>query len=207
MWYTWDPGSGQFFGYPFDMYLKNKMETVEVDTPFLGSISGVHVFAEDTTQQMVLSIFPEVETFIGSMNVFVDSSRYQQVVLPVKRAVFALRFNVKNFTDGKLIVEQQSSICSLTFTPENIANNLHIYTCNEYRYNDIPSGLEQIDFMLKWERADGTVIDLGSKMFPPPARNHIITVNVTLPISSTAKNGSNITLTDTDWISSETVDL
>jgi hypothetical protein len=207
LWYTWHPVSGQFFDRPFSMYLKNKMETVDVDTPFLGYLGALRVFAEDTTQPMDPSIFPEVETFIGSVNVYIDSSGYQQVVLPVRRAVFGIRFNAQNFTDGKLIVEHQSSMRSLTFTPENIANSLRIYTCDDYRYSDIPVGSEQIYFVLKWERADGTVINLGSKMFPPPARNHMITVDVTLPTPSTVKNGLNITLTDTGWSSSETIDL
>jgi len=207
LWYTWHPGSGQFFERPFDMYLRNKMELVEVDTPFLSHLGGLSVFSEDTTRPMDPSIFPEVETFIGSVAVFADTSRYQQIILPVKRAVFGIRFNAKNFTDGKLIVEQQSSMRSLTFTPENIASSLRLYTCDDYRYSDAPSGYDLISFVLKWEKSDGTVVTLGSKMFPPPARNHMITVNVTLPIPGTVKNGLNITLTDTDWSSSETIDL
>ncbi|PSL25821.1 hypothetical protein [Chitinophaga ginsengisoli] len=204
LYYTLADGYGQIFDKPLYRSLQNKMRPA-TNVNFLADLTRTALFGEDTVS-ITSAFFPEMDTYIGTANVKADTS--QLLTLPLKRAVFGIRFNAINFTDGKLIVAYENSMRTQTFTPEDISSSLRIYTADDFRRGDLVTSWERILFVLKWQRADGTVITLGEKELLPPARNHMVTVNVTLPTTiNTVNNGLNITLTDTDWTSSETINL
>ncbi|PWV57003.1 hypothetical protein [Chitinophaga sp. S165] len=204
VWYTWWNG-GQFFPGTFNRNLDNTISYDASDWDFLQNLSNIPLFLEDTIQP-TYAFFPEVDGYANQTAVFVDSSK--QVTLPLKRIAFGIRFKATNFTGGRLIVAYQNSMQTKAFTPEDIDNSLRIYTADEFLVRDDITYFERILFVLRWERPDGTVMNLGEKEIYPPRRNHMITVNVSMPTSiNTVNNGLNITFTDTDWTTNETINL
>jgi hypothetical protein len=206
LWYRWQDGFGQYFPNTFDRFLDNTMGYYAWNSNFLQDLSSIAFFPAGDTTSLATSFFPEVDSYIGQTAILVDSS--QQLTMPLKRIAFGIKFNAINFTGGRLIIAYDNSMRPLSFTPENIDNSLRIYTANDFRWSETVSSWERILFVLKWERPDGTVMNLGEKEIFPPQRNHLVTVNVTLPTTiNTVNNGLNITFTDTDWTTNETINL
>ncbi|GAA0526598.1 hypothetical protein GCM10009415_04860 [Chitinophaga japonensis] len=203
LWYEMTGGL-QRFGYPFNRTLENKMVYNVTDSFFMANLDYTQVFASDSTNAYA-GYFPELDSYMGTVNFSPDSA--QTLDIPLKRIVFGLQFNVVNFNDGKLIVQYENYLPNRSYTPQDISNSLGIYTGNAFRWIEELNGANDI-LTLKWERTDGNVYTLGSKTLPAFKRNYITTVNVTLPTDpSTVNNGVSITLSDTTWTSSNTVDF
>lgn len=204
-WYEELSGGGRRFERPFNRYLDNTLSYNVTDSTFLQDFTYARMFGEDTVSAFS-PYYPEMDTYIGKVDVYADSS--QTITIPVKRVAFGIRYTATNFTGGRLVVSYSSgAMLTKYFTPQDIGG-IAIYTVDDYRYADQATAWLRILATIKWEKPDGTVVTIGSKELFPPQRNYLTTVNVTLPTSSSTVNeGVNIQLTETDWSSSDIINL
>jgi hypothetical protein len=195
----------QYFSYPLNLPLRNKMFYTVTDSNFLNNLSFMSTFAEDTISRYN-AFFPELDSYAGNVYFTADSS--QTLNIPMRRIVFGIKYNAVNFTGGYLIVKYSNSMQTKYLTPDNIGNSLSIYTADEFRHREGLTGWERIIFTLKWVKPDGTIVTLGDKELLPPTRSYITTVNITLPTTSTTANaGIGISLTDTAWTSNNIINF
>lgn len=204
-WYE-EVGAGRYFERPFNRYLDNTLSYNVSDTSFLKDFTYAYTFDTDTLTKF-WSYYPEMDTYTGKVDIYADSS--QTVTIAMKRIAFGIRYTATNFTGGRLIVSYSfGDMHTKYLTPENIGNSLAIYTVDDFRYMDQVTAWLRILATIKWEKPDGTVVTLGSKELYPPKRNYVTTVNVTLPTStSTLNDGVNIQLIQTNWSSTDIINL
>lgn len=205
LWYQLTENGLMYFENPFYAVLNNQMAYSGIYVDFIKDFTYTYTFAQDTANKHA-GFFPELDSYVGSVNVNADSS--QTFVLPMRRIAFGIKYSAVNFTEGRLLVNYSGSMHDKYLTPQNIDSSLSIYTGNDFQYGESISSWERILFTLKWEKPDGSIQTLGGKEIYPPQRNYITTINITMPTSSTtSNNGVDIQITDTAWTSSTIINF
>ena len=179
LYYTWDNSFRQFFPYPINASLTNRMDTSygyfrgAIDT-----LSYLPVFNLPDTTQISRTPHSEVDSYIGQISIAAGAAP-AGVAIPMRRAVFGIRYNVTNFSSGKLIADFSGVMPAKYLTPSEAAYQRFIYTADELRWND-SLYYSKVPVSLKWQKPDGSIVTLGQKTIGF-RRNVLTTLNVTIP--------------------------
>jgi hypothetical protein len=211
LYYTLVNGQQQFAS-PLNRYMENKLSYTPTDVNFLQNMFFFETFSNDSVIVKgfghLFSPYPELDSYFGTASVNVTSDSVPQVTLPMRRFVFGFKYEAENFTGGTLLLNYNGAMDSKSYTPETIGNSLSIYTFGAYATSDTYSTWEAIQLNVKWLKPDGSLVDIGAKMFVPPARGYQTIVKITLPTTSTTVNNSgSITVSDSAWTSSQNVNF
>jgi hypothetical protein len=201
LYYTWDAFGQQYFPHPVKIALTNRIDT-STGTYRLGidTLNYLPVFDRTDTTMYTKTLISEVDAYSGTQGYRLDTVP-RVVKISMRRSAFGIKYNVTNFTSGRLIADFAGSMPTRYFTPADIAAQQFIYTSDNLRWTD--NSVVQVQVTLKWEKPDGTIITLGQKAIWF-GRNILTTLNVTIP-----SNGPVVSPvpTDTTFTGNETINF
>lgn len=203
LYYTWSTSFRQFFPYPIDASLTNRMDTSygyfrgAIDT-----LSDLPVFNTTDTTQISRTLHSELDSYTGQIS-YGAGAAPGLITIPMRRVVFGVRYNVTNFSSGKLIADFSGLMPVKYLTPSEAAYQHFIYTADELRWND-SLYYSKVPVNLKWQKPDGSIVTLGQKTIGF-RRNVLTTLNVTIP----AGGGTEVNPipTDTSFTGSDNVNF
>lgn len=202
LYYTWDIYGHQYFPYPIEASLLNRMDTSYgyyqggVDT-----LSYLPVFNPEDTTAISYTLHSELDTYKGQVS-FTGSSAPPVITIPMKRIVFGIRYNVSNFNGGRLIADFDGRMPAKYLTPSDAFFQQYIYTADELQWSD-SLYYSAVDLTMKWEKPGGGIVVLGAKKVHFK-RNVLTNINVRIPADGAVVNPIPL---DSNWIWNEEVDF
>jgi hypothetical protein len=198
LYYTWDDKGRQYFPYRFLVSLTNRMENSS--GPFMGgagSLPHIPIFNPLDLSTYTSTVHSEVDSYWGQFNLS-TAGVPSTINLSMRRLVFGIRFNAAGFNSGRLVADFNGWMPTKELRPEETATPF-IYTADDFYWIET-LGESAVDLTLKWEKAGGGIVTLGSKKMYFK-RNVLTNINVTVP-----PDGAPVSIPlDSNWISTEEV--
>lgn len=147
-----------FFGSIDHTSITNSFTYSTVD--YLYYISrGTTALLEDKSYKVYAR--PTTDRYYGQVADIEYDETNSEITVPVKRVIFGLKYDIKGFDEGVLIVEMKN-IPKITLTPKDYAQHQSIITLQgsafdaaEWTKDDY---FETIPFTVTWQKEDGTMI-------------------------------------------------
>jgi hypothetical protein len=190
LYYAWISSNGnlvQRYHYPGVSVITNRMDTVApwYYTNMPDTLMNIPLFDGADTTQMNSSTHAALDSYRGSVT-FNANATPAVITLPMRRLSFGIKYNVSNFTAGRLIANYGWSMPIEYLTPVNAATQQFIYTAYDFQWRD-SLYLNPVTVNLQWEKADGSKMPLGQKTIYFK-RNVLTTLNVTIPSTGPVVN-------------------
>lgn len=193
------------FGYPFQAYNNyegtNNLSITKVSNEFTYSEDCYFVYLSGSFQRpgstYRYSCPDGVELYYGSAGI-IPTTNGETVSIPLKRMVYGIKVIADDFlTEGKVTVSflqydmyRYMAMSGFTLTPDNKVGEKiysYCYPASWYSKEELADAYENVYIRLKWEKDDGTVLELKDQKIQFNRLKQTI-VNVTFYEDSTIED-------------------
>lgn len=201
---TQDDGK-PLFNYPIGGILQNHMDyTPNIPNYAYGfgeNGTDYQTYTSDSTNEIVTQSLGEATTYAGDVQGYTVDTTHPSITIPMRRLVFGIKYICPQLTQGRLVITfgWPNYLPGKVLYPNTIDNNLSIYSAVGFLTADtlvMDDGIYDISASIKWELPDGRTYNIGSSTtaLPTPDRNHLLNVNITLPVLDSSATSDNSTL-------------